>query len=229
MRPAKTATTGGRCFTVAVIASPGDLARAARLRRLPDFFEVRLDALCGMVSDLPDFLGQLRAPLIITARHPAEGGQNKLSAARRRALLLEFLPRATYVDVELRSARGLVRVIAEARRAKVRLILSVHDFRRTPPVGELRKLAVRARGASADVFKLATRVDTSADLARLIAGFEALQTNLPISAMGVGALGREARREMLARGSALNYAHLGAAQVDGQFSLPELRRLVAVR
>ena len=229
MTPAQSAKAPGHRLIVAVIASPGDLDRSARLRRLPDLFELRLDALLEVTGDLSSAVDRLRAPLIITARHPAEGGQNELPAARRRALLLEFLPRARYVDVELRSVREMRTIIAAARVTRVQLIVSVHDLRGTPNVQELRKLAALARATSADVFKLATRVDTAADLARLIAGFDALTSELPISAMGIGALGREARGAMIARGSVLNYAHLGTAQVDGQFSLGELRRLTRVR
>ena len=229
MRPAKSATAPNHGLVVAVIASRGDLDRAARLRRLPDLFEVRLDAFADAASELSRSIGNLRAPLIITARHPAEGGHNALRVTRRRALLLEFLPRAQYVDLELRSARELAAVIAAARKENVQLIISVHDFRRTPAVGELRKLLAAARAASADVFKLATRVESPADLARLVAAFEALKTELPISAMGVGALGRDARCALMVRGSVLNYAHLGEEQAEGQFSLSELRRLEGVR
>ena len=229
MRAPKSTTVRGRPLIVAVIASPGDLARAGRLRRLPDLFEVRLDALSEIAGELPRAIARLRAPLIITARHPVEGGQHKLSAARRRALLLEFLPRARYVDLELRSLREMAMVIGRARGANVQLIVSVHDFRRTPGIDEVHQLGARAHAASADIFKLATRVDTSADLARLIAGFEALNTEFPISAMGMGKFGRQARRALLARGSALNYAHLGTAQAEGQLSLAELRRLASVR
>lgn len=229
MRAPNSAKPPARSRMVAVIASPGDLGRAGRLRRLPDLFEVRLDAFHEIARDLSGSIAALRAPVIITARHPAEGGHNDLAAARRRELLLEFLRCASYVDIELRSMRHLAAVIAEAHRKKVQLIISVHEFRRTPAAGEFRKLAAQARAASADVFKLATRVETAADLARLTAGFEAAQTELPTSAMGIGALGREARRAMIARGSVLNYAHLGTAQADGQFSLAELRRLSTAR
>ena len=229
MRPPKSAKRPGPGCIVAVIASPEDLDRAARLRHLPDLFEVRLDALADNRREVSRVIPRLCPPLIITARHPAEGGHNDLSAARRRELLLEFLPCASYVDVELRSVRSHAAVVAEAHNAKVQLIVSVHDFRDTPSAGEFRKLALRARAASADIFKLAARVETPADLARLISGFEAAQTKLPTSAMGIGALGREARRAMIAHGSVLNYAHLGTAQADGQLSLGELRRLSSAR
>ena len=64
---------------VGVIFSRADLERARRMRKPPDLFELRLDRLI----DAP--IGQLPAPLIITARHPREGGANNLSALRRRA------------------------------------------------------------------------------------------------------------------------------------------------
>jgi len=65
---------------------------------------------------------KLRRPLIITARHPAEGGKKVWST--RRDLLLKFLPRAKFVDVELRSLHELGAVWDEARRLRVGRICS---------------------------------------------------------------------------------------------------------
>jgi 3-dehydroquinate dehydratase I len=215
--------------SVAVLASPADLGRAARLRRRPDLFELRLDALCNSADELERAIPSLRAPLIVTARHPAEGGANGLTTAKRRALLLRFLARAEYIDVELRSVTGLAGVLQEAARLKIKRIISVHDFHRTPPLREIEALAARAAAAAADVFKLVTRTDTGAELQCLLAAFEALKSCLPMSAMGVGKLGRESRAELVARGSVLNYAHLGTAQTAGQLSLAELHRLARIR
>ena len=231
MKPVTLGKAGAqRPRTVGVIASAEDLAAARRLRRLPDLFELRLDALCSDLAAIEAVIGSLGVPLIITARHPAEGGANELTAADRRALLLQFLPHAHFVDVELRAVAALDVVLREAAQRRVTRIISVHNFRRTPSGAQLAQLAERASAAPADILKLATRVDSSADLTRLVAAFEILKAQLPaVSAMGVGALGRESRRELIARGSVLNYAHLGTAQVDGQFSLPELRRLMRRR
>src|SRR3954468_14903134 len=95
---------------VGVIFSRADLQRALRMRKPPDFFELRLDGLISCLDEARRAVPQIRAPLIITARHPGEGGVNNLSAARRRALLLEFLPYARYIDVELRSTAAFRRV-----------------------------------------------------------------------------------------------------------------------
>lgn len=209
---------------VAVLASSTALHAATRLRRLPDLFELRLDALCKEIARAEQVVPRLRAPLIVTARHPAEGGCNDLSPSQRRDLLLRFLPHAAFVDVELRSTRALALVLAEAERLGLQRIISVHDFRSTPSLRHFRDLANRATAVGADILKLATRVDTSADLARLLDAFDMLRPIVPVSAMGIGKLGRAARLELLARGSTLNYAALGEANADGQLTFEELRR-----
>src|SRR5581483_7683838 len=93
-----------RCDIVGVIASEADLRLALTLKELPDFFELRLDGLFASQDELEKQIARLPAPLIVTARHPGEGGMNNLSAGRRRELLSRFAPYAKYVDVELRSA-----------------------------------------------------------------------------------------------------------------------------
>src|SRR5215467_11746257 len=59
---------------VGVIASRADLDRAVRMCEPPDLFELRLDCLAGVIDQLERKISGLRAPLIITARHPQEGG-----------------------------------------------------------------------------------------------------------------------------------------------------------
>ena len=84
---------------VGVIASRADLDRALRMRKPPDLFELRLDRLASVADQLEKVLPKLRTPLIITARHPHEGGARKLRLQHRRDLLARFLNRADYVDV----------------------------------------------------------------------------------------------------------------------------------
>ena len=209
---------------VGVIRSRADLHRALRIRKLPDLFEVRLDHLVGILDELENKLSMLRAPLIITARDPREGGANNLSIKQRRELLARFLPRASYVDVELRSAKALRSVLKSARPKNVRIIISFHDFNSTPDRRSLRAMARRAKFHEADTFKVATRTDTPAQLARLLQLVANEDVELPVSAMGIGKLGSKARRELMQRGSFLNYAHLGRTRIAGQPSLSEIRR-----
>lgn len=223
---ARTSVKARRPFLrlVGVIRSQDDLRFAIRMRNPPDLFEVRLDHLVGIVNELENKLSMLPAPLIITARHPREGGANKLSIKQRHELLSRFLPRARYVDVELRSAKALRSLLEIARRKNVRRIISFHNFRSTPSTRSLRARARAAKSCGADIFKVATRTDTPAQLAQLLDFIANKNVDLAVSAMGIGKLGGISRRELMRRGSVLNYAHLGRARIAGQPSLRDIRR-----
>lgn len=209
---------------VAVLSSPDALQRGIRLRQLPDYFELRLDALVDFLPMLDVAIGKLRAPFIVTARHPLEGGLHQLSLTRRRQLLLRYLPIADFVDVELRSAKELRSVLDFATASNVKRILSVHEFKNPPAMKTLAALTHAANALSADIFKIVVRTETAAELTVLTTFLDSAKTGMPISAMGVGKLGRSSRRLLARRGSFLNYAHLGTSTAPGQFSLSELRR-----
>jgi 3-dehydroquinate dehydratase I len=211
---------------VGVIFTRADLQRAARMRNPPDLFELRLDALFGQNEELRGAIEDLRAPLIITARHPLEGGANQLPAQKRRALLLQFLPHTAYVDIELRSARTFAAVFPEARARDIHTIASFHDFNETPSRQRLDEIARTAHALGANFLKIATRTDTAAQLTRLLDFFLHARSGMRVAAMGVGRLGRISRAEFARCGSVLNYAHLGRPRAEGQLSISQLRRIL---
>ena len=208
---------------VGVIFSRADLERALRLRNRPDLFELRLDAL-GPGADLSRAAEKLRAPLIITARHPLEGGANELSLRQRRDLLFQFLPAAAYLDIELRSARALTPLLKQAGARNTRTILSIHDFTKTPTRARLHSMARAARSLGANIFKVATRTETRAELERLLDLLGLQDAKMKVAVMGMGRLGRTSRVQSALRGSALSYVGLGESRVPGQLSLIQLRR-----
>ena len=210
---------------VGVITSPVILARATRLRHPPDFFELRLDVLRESLGEVAAAIPKLRAPLILTARHPWEGGAGTLKNGERRALLRRFLEHASFVDLELQSVRQMKSVVDEMRRRRIGLIISHHDLRQTPSHAELHRLAKFAAIFKPAIFKIAIRTDTPEQLARLISFFrETNRAQFPIAAMGIGRLGLESRRTLDRFGSALTYVSFGEANVRGQPSLSQLRR-----
>jgi 3-dehydroquinate dehydratase I len=200
---------------VGIVDSPAALRAAARLRRGEvDLLEWRADFLgTGIVKS--------KIPWIVTARHPAEGGQNAMSAHARREALLELLPATALVDIEIRSLSGMARVLSEARKAGVGIITSFHDFQKTPPASRLEDLVKKASDAGADVLKIATRTDSPGDVARLLDLLE--KTPLPLAVMGMGPLGMASRVMLAAAGSVLNYGWLHQPNVTGQWSAKELR------
>ena len=228
---------GRRPRVVGVIMSQTDLDLAIRMRERPDLFELRLDHLvrppsvavaargaADIVDELEEKMSRLRAPLIVTARHPQEGGANKLNLRQRRDLLSRFLPYARYIDIELRSAAALHSLCKLARKKNVGRIISFHDLKATPDLRGLQVKARRAKSLGADIFKVATRTDTPAQLARLLDFITKKDRDLAVSAMGIGKLGAISRVLLAYRGSALVYGSVSAASdIEGQMSVEQLR------
>ena len=228
---------GRRPRVVGVIMSQADLDLAIRMRERPDLFELRLDHLvrppslaaatcgaAGIVDELEEKISRLRAPLIVTARHPQEGGANQLNLRQRRDLLSRFLPHARYIDIELRSAAALQSLCKLVRKKNVRRIISFHDLKATPDLARLRVKARKAKSLGADIFKVATRTDTPAQLARLLDFITKKDRDLAVSAMGIGKLGAISRVLLAYGGSALVYGSVAAtSDIEGQMSLEQLR------
>ena len=206
---------------VATAHTDKGLVQAGRLRSGDvGFVEVRLDALRPDKQRFKGRLESIRVPVLLTARHPAEGGSRRLSPAERRSLLQEFLLMAGAVDVELRSVALMPAVLEIARRRKIKRVLSFHDFRGTPSLSRLREVVRRSTRAGADVVKIATHLRSANDLAVLLL----LQstTKVPLAAMGMGPLGKVSRLVLAAAGSRLNYGYLDKPQVSGQWPALEL-------
>lgn len=205
---------------VGIVDSPTALKVAVNLPSAGvDFLEWRADCL---PSHLP--IPRAKFPWILTVRHPQEGGMGNLSAAMRRAIFLSHLPFVDVVDIELRSFAAMSDVIDSARKRKVRVVASFHDFKKTPSANRLRELISRAVGEGADLFKVATRTDKPADVARLLELFRS--PRIPVAVMGMGPLGFGSRVLFAQCGSALNYGWLHRPNVPGQWSARELKRIL---
>lgn len=210
-------------LVVATAHTARGLRQARNLQRGDlGFVEVRLDAPELSRARLAEGLPGIRPRLLLTARHPAEGGAQRLPVAARRSLLVEFLSQADAVDVELRSAASMASLLEEAHRRRIQRVISFHDFRRTPRLPRLREVVRRATARGADVVKIATLLRGPGDLAVLLL----LQSTakVPLATMGMGPLGKVSRLVLAAAGSRLNYGYLDKAQVSGQWAALELVR-----
>ncbi len=212
---------------VGAVHSPGALRRALRIQPGEvDFLEIRVDSFALEPAPLLRALPRLRVPLIITVRHPAEGGLHRLGFPRRRELFAQFLPFAALIDIELRSCVALASTIADARAARVRVIVSEHHFKTPPTTARLRQTLRRARAAGADICKLAARADTPAALAQLLALFSR-RPALPLSVMGMGTFGKISRLLLAQAGSVLNYGYLDQPNASGQWEAVLLQKRLA--
>lgn len=220
MKP-KTNLRRAASTVVATAHTPAGL-REARALRASDvgWVEIRLDVLGAERAKLDHSLSDIQAPLLLTARHPAEGGVGMLNAAQRRGLLEKFLLMSAAIDIELRSVAGMGSLLETSRCLRVTKIVSFHDFRGTPGLPRLRQVVRRSVSAGADIVKIATFLRGPGDLAILLLLQSAAK--VPLSTMGMGPLGKVSRLLLAAAGSRLNYGYLDKPQVDGQWPAREL-------
>jgi 3-dehydroquinate dehydratase-1 len=216
-------TLGAGPRVVGTVSQADTLAQlAAGANRDCDIVEIRLD-LIG--ANTPQWVEHAQAietrglPVIVTIRLAGEGGQWKQADETRFPLFETTLQQLTAVDIELRSPI-LQQVSALASRHQRALIISYHDFQKTPPIDELKKVMAKAANFGT-VIKIATFTKTEEDVAVLRSLFDE-NCSVPLCALGMGPLGPQTRIEFPKLGSCLTYGYLDAPVAPGQVSAREL-------
>jgi len=117
-----------------------------------DLIELRADYLKRV--ELAPFLEDRQKPFIVTHRRNEEGGKYKGEERKRLSLLQDAIDLGTdYIDVELTTERSTLQGLIRNKRG-TQVILSFHDFRRTPSHKELQRLFDRMVRPGADVIKI---------------------------------------------------------------------------
>jgi 3-dehydroquinate dehydratase-1 len=191
-----------------------------------DVLELRLDSIDLPLTELVKHASHLPLPLLVTARHPDEGGLGHLTTVQRTALLEALLPHAAFMDIELRSATEMLPLVRKAQSLGVGVIGSFHDFNSTPASAVLQGAIEFGLQHKLDAVKIAAQLRGPDDMARLllILGEE---KRIPLSVMGMGQLGRVSRLLFAKCGSVLNYGYLGQSNAPGQWPARQLKTLMS--
>ncbi|HEV3219159.1 MAG TPA: shikimate dehydrogenase [Candidatus Acidoferrales bacterium] len=219
----------GRDNICAVVAAPTaakmlrGLKQALRVTRT---VELRLDWLRNR-REIELFIRQLRVRgkrdcLIATLRRREAGGRFAGSVADQ-SILLEKAARAgcAWCDLEVESVTKAGKAaIQSLHRAGARVMISFHDFRRTPARPEA--VARRLASFGGDAIKIAAQANNFADATKLLA---AARHRKNLVAVPMGEVGLPARILALREGSALAYAAVSDATAPGQLSIGEMRDL----
>ena len=161
-------------------------------------------------------------PVLVTLRSSAEGGAWDAGEPERLALYRALLPVADAVDTEL-AAPLRAELVASARRAKKLVVLSHHDFEKTPDDAALDRVVARGFRAGADIVKLAAKVEDDRDTARL-AALLARHAERPLVVIGMGDTGKKTRVLFPALGSLFTFAALGRGTAPGQLDVMAMSR-----
>jgi 3-dehydroquinate dehydratase-1 len=155
--------------------------------------------------------------VLVTLRAARQGGRSEASDTERLANIRAALKLASWVDVE-DDASIVPEVAALAAARNGQLIVSHHDFERTPPLDELLRLADRCRPTPRAIAKIATAVRSDLDREALLALLAERPHHTCVIGMGAAP---ELRIELPARGSLLAYGYLDEATAPGQLSVTE--------
>jgi 3-dehydroquinate dehydratase-1 len=191
-----------------------------------DIVELRLDRMWPVDDWWMDTCASLESrgyPVILTLRAANEGGGWNGSMEDRSALLTRAMPSVSAVDIEL--SNGVSPKIREdAKKRGVTLLISFHDFDRTPPIDELLSRVSEARAEGADIAKIATTVNSAEDIAALSTLTINASKESPLCVIGMGSQGVSTRVTLPAIGSALAYGYLDRPSAPGQLPCSMLCR-----
>ncbi len=212
-----------------LVAATDSLRSVERAREHADAIEFRMDLCENPREQLESYDGELS--VLATNRWNAEGGNATDDAAR--LALLEWAveqPAVAAIDVEFDALddpewRSLV---ADARAAGVRVVVSAHDFERTPSRAVMNEQLHEA-GKHGDCAKLAVTATDRRDVLDLLSVTETrTAAGETVATMAMGAVGQHSRAVAPLYGSRIGYAPVApdAATAPGQYTLKTLSQLV---
>ncbi|QJT81433.1 type I 3-dehydroquinate dehydratase [Kosakonia sp. MUSA4] len=173
-------------------------------------------------------------PLLFTFRSAKEGGEQALSAddyiTLNRAAVDSGL--VDMIDLELFTGDELIKTtVAHAQAKNVRVVMSNHDFHKTPPaeeiVGRLRKM----QELGADIPKIALMPQSKTDVLTLLSATLTIQeqyADRPLITMSMAKTGVISRLAGEVFGSAATFGAVKKASAPGQISVGDLRTVLTI-
>ena len=222
---------GGICVAVAVPDTAAAVRAVQPVLADVDVVEIRLDGM--RQPDIAGICRQIDRPLLFTNRAAWEGGACQVPEEERIAPLLAAIRcRAAFVDLELRTEITLrQRLLAEIQGSTTRLIISHHDFARTPDAPQLAAILQEQAQSGAHIGKIVTMADDHLDVLRVLhLQCEARERNFPLIAFCMGEAGKISRIITLLLGGVMTYAALDASQATapGQLTVQQLKAALSL-
>ena len=191
-----------------------------------DFVEIRFDFL--KLSDMEEALSIANAVnkrAVYTLRCPEQGGQFKGKTSERIAWLKKLSSsKPMLLDVELDTIKGNNYLADYLKENDSSLLISWHDFEKTPSNAELLKVLYEMRKYSQNIKLVTTAQKTEDSLALLELYENTLGVNLIAFAMGEA--GVISRLLCVIIGNApFTYTSLEKAIAPGQLTIKQMRKL----
>ncbi len=215
---------GKVCVPVVETTMGKALVAIKEANRWADLIELRIDYLRGVKLAL--LLENRKKPFIVTNRRKEEGGKYKGEERERLIVLQKAIDLgADYIDVESATERSFLQDLIRNKR-ETKIILSFHDFRKTPSIKELQKLFGHMVRLGADVVKIVPFARFWEDNLNILSLIPfAKERKQKIVAFCMGEKGKISRIFSPFLGAAWTYASLDKTKLSapGQLAVRELK------
>ncbi len=203
-----------------------------------DLAEFRIDLLSfasdtkqviALGHELKKILGN--KPLIATIRTKNEGGQLEISDADYGKTYQAYLknPFMDWLDVEMfRDQKVVSEIVQKAHQKKVLIVMSNHDFQKTPSQDEIEKRLLKQDQMGADILKIAVMPKSKQDVFTLMNATLKVsqQTTKPLLTMSMGQLGTISRVATANMGGSYSFGMIGQASAPGQIDVTKLKQIL---
>ncbi|MCH7315905.1 type I 3-dehydroquinate dehydratase [Acinetobacter sp. ANC 3882] len=203
-----------------------------------DLAEFRIDLLnfasdskqvIALGHELKQILGA--KPMIATIRTHNEGGQLTISDADYSKTYQAYLqqPFMDMLDVEMFRDQQIVKnTVKLAHAKKVLIVMSSHDFQKTPPEAEIIKRLLKQDELGADILKIAVMPQSKQDVFTLMNATlnVSQQSKKPLLTMSMGKLGTISRIATANMGGSFSFGMIGEASAPGQIDVTQLKQFL---
>ncbi len=204
------------CVSIADVS----VSEVCRIIRENEISEVRLDRIKFAVTDLEKIFSSGRT---IATYRPTEGIEEE---ERKKILTSTIKYGASYIDVEVESSDSFKSGLKEsAAAAGCKVIVSYHDYEKTPVMRELEQLVSWCFESGADIAKIACLANSTADAARLLSLYS---LGKPVISIGMGEAGKITRIAAPLLGAPFTYASIDAERetAPGQIDSGTLTKII---
>lgn len=207
------------------------LERLKKLKGKVDLAEVWLDHIRDL--DVESLIKKSPLPLVCVCKKKEDKGMFKGSDLELSEIITTVLEYSTaYVDIPYGMPKNLNTKITQYQRPtpnaqQSTIIISYHDFKRTPPIKELLKKAREMKERGADIVKIAVMAKSHEDTLNIISLAQILQSeNIPHILIAMGKKGILSRVITPFLGGTMMFAPLTKTQssASGQMTVGELRK-----
>lgn len=197
-----------------------------------DFFEgiSETNAVEEVLRELRKILGSI--PLLFTFRTKEEGGSAELETDAYIRLNLDVIRKrqADLVDIELFKGENHVDLLCkECLTHGTKLLMSNHDFEKTPEKDEIVKRLTKMQNLGADIAKIAVMPKKKEDVKKLLDATWEMQIfhdETPVVTMSMGDMGVISRVCGEFYGSSVTFGCIGQASAPGQLEVGILRQML---